>query len=114
MGHIEKIRRTRGTREETRNRATVPRGFAARRHVLERLASLVQMGELARRLNVQLRAAYGTKGAFHLSELTGQTIQVIMRISLLIKSIQPDLSILKSIHEGDSVSTKTLGKKHFS
>ena len=72
------------------------------------------MGELARRLNVQLRAAYGTKGAFHLSELTGQTIQVIMRISLLIKSIQPDLSILKSMHEGDSVSTKTLGKKHFS
>ena len=32
------------------------------------------------------------KGAFHLPELTGQTIPVIMRISLFIKTIQPDLS----------------------
>ena len=31
-----------------------------------------------------------TQGAFHLSELTGQTIPVIIRISLLIKTIQPD------------------------
>ena len=31
------------------------------------------------------------KGAFHLSELTGQTIPVVMRISLLIKTIQPDM-----------------------
>ena len=30
------------------------------------------------------------KGTFHLSELTGQTIPVEMRISLLIKTIQPD------------------------
>ena len=30
-----------------------------------------------------------TKSAFHLSELTGQTIPVVIRISLLIKSIQP-------------------------
>ena len=33
-----------------------------------------------------------TKGAFHLSELTGQTITVTMRISLLIKTIKPDQS----------------------
>ena len=31
-------------------------------------------------------------GAFHLSELTGQTIPVVMRISLLIKTIHPDQS----------------------
>ena len=29
-------------------------------------------------------------GAFHLSELTSQTIPVVMRISLLIKTLQPD------------------------
>ena len=33
-----------------------------------------------------------SKGAFHLSELTGQTIPVVMRISLLIKTIHPDQS----------------------
>ena len=33
-----------------------------------------------------------TKGAFQLSELTGQTIPVLMRISLLIKTIRPDQS----------------------
>jgi len=33
-----------------------------------------------------------SKGAFHLSELTGQTITVAMKISLLIKTIQPDQS----------------------
>ena len=91
-----------------------PSRFAARWRVLARLASFAQIGELARGLNVQLRVAYGTKGAFHLSELTGRTIQVIMRISLLINTIQLDHSIPKSMHEGDSVSTKTLGKKHFS
>ena len=32
------------------------------------------------------------KGAFHLSELTGQSIPVVKRISLLIKTIQPDQS----------------------
>ena len=33
-----------------------------------------------------------TKGAFHLSELTGQTISVAMIISLSIKTLQPDQS----------------------
>ena len=33
-----------------------------------------------------------TKSTFHLSELTGQTIPIIIRISLLIKTIQPLLS----------------------
>ena len=45
---------------------------------------------------------------------TGQTIPVIMRISLFIKAVQPGRSILNSMHEGDGVSTKTRGKKHFS
>ena len=35
------------------------------------------------------------KGAFHLSELTGQTIPVAMIISLLIKTLQSDHSDLK-------------------
>ena len=42
-----------------------PCGLAARWRVLSRLA---QIGELARWLNVQLRAEYGNKGGFHLSE----------------------------------------------
>ena len=33
-----------------------------------------------------------TNGAFHLSELTGQTIPVVMRISILIKIFQSDQS----------------------
>ena len=33
-----------------------------------------------------------TKGALHLSELTGQAILFVMRILLLIKAIQPDQS----------------------
>ena len=34
-----------------------------------------------------------TKSAFYLSEPTGQTLPIIMRISLLIKTIQPDQSV---------------------
>ena len=34
----------------------------------------------------------GTKGVFHLSELTGQTIPNAMRVSILMKSLQPDQS----------------------
>ena len=33
-----------------------------------------------------------TKGAFHLSELTGQDSPVVMKILLIIKAIQPDQS----------------------
>ena len=36
-----------------------------------------------------------TKGRFPLSELTGQTVPVVLRISLSIKTIQPDQSNLK-------------------
>ena len=36
--------------------------------------------------------AVADNSAFHLPQLTGQTIPVIMRISLLIKAIQPDQS----------------------
>ena len=50
-----------------------------------------------------------SKGAFHLSDLTCQSITITMRISLLIKIIQPDQSILKTMHQGDAFSTKTNG-----
>ena len=40
----------------------------------------------------QNRHATQTKGAFHLSELTGQTSPVVTRILLSGKTIQPDQS----------------------
>ena len=43
-----------------------------------------------RRMNTQLNNY--SKGAFHLSELSGQTLPVVMGISLLIKAIQADQS----------------------
>ena len=46
-------------------------------------------------------------GAFHFSELTGQTIPVLSKLSSQI------CQILDSMHEGDSVSAKTLGKSIF-
>ena len=52
-----------------------------------------------------------TYGSFHLSEQACQTIAVLMGISLLIKTIQPDIcQIVNSMHEGDDFSAKTLGK----
>ena len=57
LGDIVKSTRARGTREETRLRGVLspdPRGFAARSRVLVRLVSLAQIGELARRLLVDL------------------------------------------------------------
>ena len=48
-------------------------------------------------------------GAFHLSELTGHTILVITRISLLIEISQ----IPNRVHEGNGVSTKLLEKTFF-
>ena len=48
---------------------------------------------ISTKVKKQLHSNYSwSKGAFHLSELTGQTIPIIMRISLLIKTIQPDQS----------------------
>ena len=55
---------------------------------------------------------YQTKGTFHLSELTGQTIAVLIRISLVIKTIQPD-QILNSVREEGGFSANTLGKSRF-
>ena len=52
-----------------------------------------------------------TEGAFHLSELTGQTIAVVMRISLLIKTVQPISQILNRMHEGDSFFSKNPSEK---
>ena len=43
-----------GKRSEPRENASAPRGFAARSRVLARLVSLAQIGELARRLLVDL------------------------------------------------------------
>ena len=50
LGDIVKRRRARYTRQETRKWGAVPRGFAARSRLLSRLASLAQIGELARSL----------------------------------------------------------------
>ena len=55
-----------------------------------------------------------SEGAFHLSELTGQTIPVPIRISLLIKTFNYSVShFLNSMHEGACFSAKTLGKTLF-
>ena len=56
------------------------------------------------------RVNYTCKGAFHLSQLTGQTIPVTTIISLLISQIS---QILNSMHERESLSAKTLGKSLF-
>ena len=53
------------------------------------------------------------KGAFHLSELTGQTIPVVMRILLLIKIFQPDPSNPKYHARRRWFSAKTVGKSLF-
>ena len=42
--------------------------------------------------NVNWTSFCVTQGAFHLSELTGQTLPAVTRISLFIKTIQPDQS----------------------
>ena len=52
-----------------------------------------------------------TERAFLLSELTGQTIPVAMRISLLIKTVQPISQILNIMHEADSFFSKNPVKK---
>ena len=49
-----------------------------------------------------------TKGNFHLLELTSQSLPIVMRISLLIKTSSQILNIM---HEGDGFSTKALWKK---
>ena len=49
----------------------------------------------------------------HLNELTCQAIPVVMRISLLIKAIQPDQSNPNSMHEWKRFSLRTLGKSLF-
>ena len=51
-----------------------------------------------------------TEGTFHVSELTGQAIPVVMKISLLMKTIQPDQS--NPIKDG--FSKKKLWKKPIS
>ena len=47
-----------------------------------------------------------------MSELTGQTVPIVMEISVLIKTNQPDEinQIVNSMHGGDGFSAKTLGK----
>ena len=53
------------------------------------------------------------QGAFHLSELTGQTIPIVMGISLLIKTIQPDQSNPNCMLEGERFSGNFFGKSRF-
>ena len=55
-----------------------------------------------------------SRGAFHLSELTGQTLLVVTRISLLIKTIQPDKSNPKYYARKRWFFSKNSGEKRIS
>ena len=54
--------------------------------------------------------AYLNKGVFQLSELTGQTIPVVMGNSLLIITINQISQNLNSVYEGEGSSTKAFSK----
>jgi len=54
-----------------------------------------------------------SNGTFHLSELTGQTIPILMRISLLIKTISQISQMLNSMCEGDGFQQEPFGKSRF-
>ena len=54
-----------------------------------------------------------SKGALHLSELTGQTIPIAMVISLLIKTLQPDQSNPKQYARRRTFQQKRLEKAYF-
>ena len=56
----------------------------------------------------------GTKGAFHLSQLTGQPIPIVMRISLLIKNNHQDQSNPKYYVQRRWFFSKTSWKKRIS
>ena len=56
---------------------------------------------------------YVTKGAFHLSELTGQPIPIAMRIPLLIKLTIQISQILNIMHKGDDFQQNLLEKAYF-
>ena len=64
---------------------------------------------------LSLPASQSTQGAFHLSELTGQLIPIVMGISLLINNNHPDQS--NPTHyaqiKGDGFSANPLGKGLF-
>ena len=51
-----------------------------------------------------------TMSAFHVSELAGQTIPVVMRISLLTKASSQISQVLNSMHRGDGFLANFLGK----
>ena len=53
---------------------------------------LLSFGETALTFCLPRNTSCLSLGAFHLSEMTGQTIFIIARISFLIKTIQPDQS----------------------
>ena len=52
-------------------------------------------------------------GAFHVSELAGQTIPVVMRILLLTKLSSQISQILNSMHKGGGFLANTVGKSQF-
>ena len=54
-----------------------------------------------------------SKGAFHLSELNGQKLAVVMGISFFIKTTQPDQSNPKECARRRWFFSKTLGKSRF-
>lgn len=55
----------------------------------------------------------GTEDALHFSKLTGQTILIVMRISLFMKISRQISEIRDSMLEGGGFSTKTLRKSLF-
>ena len=63
--------------------------------------------------SVLLALRMTSQGAFHVSELTGQAISVTMRISLLIKTIQPDQSNPVVYMKGMVFNQKLLEKAYF-
>ena len=52
-------------------------------------------------------------GAFHVSELAGQTIPVVMRISLITKLSSQISQVLNNMHKGDGFLANTLEKADF-
>ena len=59
------------------------------------------------------RGLHWAKGAFHLSELTGQPIPIVMRISFLIKTNHPDKSNRKYYAQKEMVFQQNLLEKAY-
>ena len=74
----------------------------------------ISVQQLFNRAKISEVATVKTKGAFHLSELTGQAIPVVTLLMPVKKKNSSQISqILNSMHKGDGFSVKTLGKRLF-